>query len=68
MDANTFSPDLVERFVADKWDEEIVPRQVEYQSRVVLAAFELAHRHASARSRSGESGWNAGATVPMHRE
>ena len=30
MDANRFSPDLVERFVADKWDEEIVPRLVEY--------------------------------------
>ncbi|MEY9995166.1 hypothetical protein ABIE67_007198 [Streptomyces sp. V4I8] len=45
-----------------------VARQVEYQSRVVLAAFELAGRHARACSRSGESGWNAGAAVPMHRE
>ncbi|WP_217213364.1 M14 family zinc carboxypeptidase [Streptomyces sp. AC550_RSS872] len=45
-----------------------VARQVEYQARVVLAAFELAGRHAPACSRSGESGWNAGAAVPMHRE
>lgn len=45
-----------------------VARQVEYQARVVLAAFELAGRHARACSRSGESGWNAGAAVPMHRE
>ncbi|QOV34807.1 dehydrogenase [Streptomyces ferrugineus] len=45
-----------------------VARQVEYQSRVVLAAFELAGRHAPACSRSGESGWNTGAAVPIHRE
>jgi hypothetical protein len=45
-----------------------VARQVEYQARVVLAAFELAGRHTRACSRSGESGWNAGAAVPMHRE
>ncbi|NUS11601.1 MAG: dehydrogenase, partial [Streptomyces sp.] len=45
-----------------------VPRQVEYQSRVVLAAFELALRHAPACSRSGESGWGSQAAVPMHRE
>lgn len=45
-----------------------VARQTEYQSRVVLAAFELATRHAPACSRSGESGWNSGAAVPMHRE
>ncbi|MFE9022856.1 M14 family zinc carboxypeptidase [Streptomyces sp. NPDC007808] len=45
-----------------------VARQVEYQSRVVLATFELAGRYAPACSRSGESGWNAGAAVPMHRE
>ncbi|MFJ7077356.1 M14 family zinc carboxypeptidase [Streptomyces sp. NPDC098781] len=45
-----------------------VARQVEYQARVVLAAFELAGRHAPACSRSGESGWNAGAAVPIHRE
>ncbi len=45
-----------------------VARQVEYQSRVVLAAFELAGRYECAGSRSGESGWGAGAAVPMHRE
>jgi hypothetical protein len=45
-----------------------VARQVEYQSRVVLATFELAGRYAPACSRSGESGWNPGAAVPMHRE
>ncbi len=45
-----------------------VARQVEYQSRVVLATFELAGRYAPACSRSGEPGWNAGAAVPMHRE
>ncbi|MEU4167742.1 M14 family zinc carboxypeptidase [Streptomyces sp. NPDC026665] len=45
-----------------------VARQVEYQARVVLAAFELAGRPAGARSRSGDSGWTAQATVPMHRE
>lgn len=45
-----------------------VARQVEYQARVVLAAFELAGRHAPACSRSGEAGWNAGAAVPIHRE
>ncbi|MET7478852.1 M14 family zinc carboxypeptidase [Streptomyces sp. NPDC005648] len=45
-----------------------VARQVEYQSRVVLAAFELAGRYAPACSRSGESGWGSEAVVPMHRE
>ncbi|KAB1150083.1 dehydrogenase [Streptomyces luteolifulvus] len=45
-----------------------VARQVEYQSRVVLAAFELAGRYAPACSRSGESGWGSEAAVPMHRE
>lgn len=45
-----------------------VPRQIEYQSRVVLAAFELAAPHAPACSRSGESGWGSEAAVPMHRE
>ncbi|NEA67925.1 dehydrogenase [Streptomyces sp. SID12488] len=45
-----------------------VARQVEYQSRVALAAFELAGRSTRAGSRSGESGWGAGAAVPMHRE
>ncbi|MFF3379241.1 M14 family zinc carboxypeptidase [Streptomyces sp. NPDC002680] len=45
-----------------------VARQVEYQSRVVLAAFELAGRHARVGSRSSDSGWGAGSAVPMHRE
>ncbi|MEV2210216.1 M14 family zinc carboxypeptidase [Streptomyces sp. NPDC050997] len=45
-----------------------IARQVEYQSRVVLAAFELAGRYAPARSRSGEPGWGSQAAVPMHRE
>jgi hypothetical protein len=45
-----------------------VPRQIEYQSRVVLAAFELAVRHAPACSRSGEPEWGSEAAVPMHRE
>ncbi|WP_329440345.1 M14 family zinc carboxypeptidase [Streptomyces canus] len=45
-----------------------VPRQIEYQSRVVLAAFELAAGHAPACSRSGEPGWGSEAAVPMHRE
>lgn len=45
-----------------------VARQVEYQARVVLAAFELAGRHAPVRSRSGESGWGSEAAVPMHQE
>ncbi|MFJ9153968.1 M14 family zinc carboxypeptidase [Streptomyces sp. NPDC102270] len=45
-----------------------VPRQIEYQSRVVLAAFDLAVRHAPACSRSGEPGWGSEAAVPMHRE
>jgi hypothetical protein len=45
-----------------------VARQVEYQARVVLAAFELAGRHGPVHSRSGESGWGSQAAVPMHRE
>ncbi|MBD0423805.1 M14 family zinc carboxypeptidase [Streptomyces sp. NPDC052309] len=45
-----------------------VARQAEYQTRVVLAAFELAGRQAPAVSRSGEPGWGSGAAVPMHRE
>lgn len=45
-----------------------VARQVEYQSRVVLAAFDLAARHARGESRSGEPGWGSEAAVPMHRE
>ena len=45
-----------------------VARQVEYQARVVLAAFDLAGRRAGARSRSGEPDWGAQATVPMHQE
>ncbi|MEV0203893.1 M14 family zinc carboxypeptidase [Streptomyces sp. NPDC050788] len=45
-----------------------IARQVEYQSRVVLAAFELAGRYAPACSRSGESGWGSQTAVPMHLE
>ncbi|MEW2402963.1 M14 family zinc carboxypeptidase [Streptomyces sp. NPDC046862] len=45
-----------------------VARQVEYQSRVVVAAFELAGRHAGVGSRSGEPGWGSQPAVPMHRE
>ncbi|MEU4083033.1 M14 family zinc carboxypeptidase [Streptomyces aureus] len=45
-----------------------VARQVEYQARVVLSAFELAGRETGARPRSGDSGWTARTRVPMHRE
>ncbi|MET7680749.1 M14 family zinc carboxypeptidase [Streptomyces sp. NPDC005423] len=45
-----------------------VGRQVEYQSRVVLSAFELAGQYASEGPRSGEPGWGTGTVVPMHRE
>ncbi|MFB7245852.1 dehydrogenase [Streptomyces populi] len=45
-----------------------VARQVEYQARVVLSAFELAGRHTGARLRAGDSGRPAQATVPTHRE
>ncbi|MEU6551172.1 M14 family zinc carboxypeptidase [Streptomyces sp. NPDC046915] len=45
-----------------------VARQAEYQTRVVLSAFELAQRYARACSRSGEPGWGTQAAVPMHRE
>ncbi|MFC7816083.1 MULTISPECIES: M14 family zinc carboxypeptidase [unclassified Streptomyces] len=46
-----------------------VARQAEYQTRVVLAAFELAgRRRTTAGSRSGEPGWGPGAAVPMHQE
>ncbi|MFI8190020.1 M14 family zinc carboxypeptidase [Streptomyces sp. NPDC085946] len=45
-----------------------VARQCEYQTRVVLAAFELAARGPHPWSRSGEPGWGCGAAVPMHRE
>ncbi|MFE2466937.1 M14 family zinc carboxypeptidase [Streptomyces mirabilis] len=45
-----------------------VARQVEYQARVVIAAFELAGRYAPVRSHSGETGWGAQAALPMHRE
>lgn len=43
-----------------------VARQVEYQTRVVLAAFELAGRRPTAVSRSAEPGWGSEAAVPMH--
>ncbi|MET7291141.1 M14 family zinc carboxypeptidase [Streptomyces griseoloalbus] len=45
-----------------------VPRQAEYQARVVLAAFELALRHPRTPSHSGEPGWGSATAVPMHRE
>ncbi|MEU3981054.1 M14 family zinc carboxypeptidase [Streptomyces sp. NPDC026672] len=45
-----------------------VARQAEYQTRVVLAVFELARGHVYGRSRSGEPGWGGGSAVPMHRE
>ncbi|MEU6802900.1 M14 family zinc carboxypeptidase [Streptomyces neyagawaensis] len=54
-----------------------VARQTEYQTRVVLAAFELAARRAPgvpargephAESRSGEPEWSSEPAVPMHRE
>ncbi|MET7777222.1 MULTISPECIES: M14 family zinc carboxypeptidase [Streptomyces] len=45
-----------------------VARQVEYQARVVIAAFELAARYAPVRSHSGEAGWGSQAALPMHRE
>ncbi|MGW7047670.1 M14 family zinc carboxypeptidase [Streptomyces avermitilis] len=45
-----------------------VGHQVEYQARVVLAAFELAGRYAPVRSHSGEPGWGSDAVVPMHTE
>ncbi|MEU6281891.1 M14 family zinc carboxypeptidase [Streptomyces sp. NPDC047028] len=45
-----------------------VARQAEYQARVVLHAFELAHGRAPVGSRSGEPGWGTRAAVPMHGE
>ncbi|AWT46095.1 dehydrogenase [Streptomyces actuosus] len=45
-----------------------VARQVEYQARVVLAAFELAAHRAPEGARSGEPGWCSGTAVPMHQE
>ncbi|MFF6784670.1 M14 family zinc carboxypeptidase [Streptomyces sp. NPDC012510] len=46
-----------------------VARQTEYQTRVVLAAFELAAGHPrTAGSRSGEPEWSSEPAVPMHRE
>ncbi|MEU9735365.1 M14 family zinc carboxypeptidase [Streptomyces sp. NPDC048002] len=45
-----------------------VARQVEYQSRVVLAAFDLALRRAPVPPRSSEPDWGSQAAVPMHRE
>lgn len=44
-----------------------VARQAEYQARVVLAAFDLAGRHAP-RARTGEPHWGTRPAVPMHRE
>ncbi|MBZ6226561.1 M14 family zinc carboxypeptidase [Streptomyces olivaceus] len=45
-----------------------VARQVEYQTRVVLAAFELAGRRPAEDSHPVEAGRVPGAAVPMHRE
>lgn len=45
-----------------------VARQVEYQTRVVLAAFELAGRRPAEDSHPVEAGRGPGAAVPMHRE
>ncbi|MCH0561633.1 MULTISPECIES: M14 family zinc carboxypeptidase [unclassified Streptomyces] len=45
-----------------------VARQVEYQSRVVLAAFELAGRHARGASRPDGPGRSCDTAVPMHQE
>ncbi|WP_420802809.1 M14 family zinc carboxypeptidase [Streptomyces adustus] len=45
-----------------------VARQVEYQSRVVLATFELAAAHAREASRSGERDWCPETAVPMPLE
>ncbi|MEU0472463.1 M14 family zinc carboxypeptidase [Streptomyces olivaceus] len=45
-----------------------VARQVEYQTRVVLAAFELAGRRSAEDPRPVEAGRGPGAAVPMHRE
>jgi hypothetical protein len=45
-----------------------VARQVEYQARVVLSAFELAGRHAGARCGRSETGRGARAAVPTRRE
>lgn len=45
-----------------------VARQAEYQSQVVLAAFDLALRLPRRGSRSGEPVWGSGPAVPMHLE
>ncbi|MEU5597696.1 M14 family zinc carboxypeptidase [Streptomyces sp. NPDC020298] len=62
---DTWCADYGDRYGA-RWIP--VARQAEYQTRVVLSAFELAQRYARACSRSGEPGWGAQAAVPMHRE
>ncbi|MFD0317984.1 M14 family zinc carboxypeptidase [Streptomyces flavalbus] len=64
---------LLDRWCADLHDgcgARWIPltRQVEYQSRVVLAAFELAVRGAPDGSRTGEPGWGSEPAVPMHEE
>ncbi|EMF53502.1 carboxypeptidase [Streptomyces bottropensis ATCC 25435] len=63
---------LVEEWCADyrdgyraRWIP--VARQAEYQTRVVLAAFDLASGRPDG-SRSGEPGWSSEPAVPMHRE
>lgn len=45
-----------------------VARQAEYQTRVVLSAFELARRHAPVAARSGEPDWGTEPALPMHGE
>ncbi|MFL4951281.1 M14 family zinc carboxypeptidase [Streptomyces sp. MMS24-I31] len=64
---------LIEQWCADyrdglgaRWIP--VARQAEYQTRVVLAACDLAARHTRACSRSGEPGWGPQAAVPIHGE
>ncbi|MFE9452270.1 M14 family zinc carboxypeptidase [Streptomyces sp. NPDC006739] len=64
---------LIDRWCADyrdgcqaRWIP--VARQAEYQARVVLSAFDLAHGRTRVRSRSGEPGWGTRAAVPMHGE
>ncbi|WP_320776911.1 M14 family zinc carboxypeptidase [Streptomyces sp. CRN 30] len=45
-----------------------VARQAEFQSRLILAAFDLAGRHVSAPFRTGKPGRGPEATVPVHRD
>ncbi|MGW1540801.1 M14 family zinc carboxypeptidase [Streptomyces sp. NPDC002309] len=45
-----------------------VARQAEYQARVILAAFDLARRHAPRDLPAGASDWGCEPVVPMHRD